>query len=193
MNFSVIIPLYNKGPYIARALESVLKQTIQDFEIIVIDGGSEDNGPKMVKNFNDPRILFLEQSGKGVSNARNEAVNFSKNEYIAFLDADDEWMPHHLETIMWLIEKYPEAGVFTTVYKKQTAEGKIQQPVYKCIPNAPWEGLLPDYFRSGALGNSPAWTSVVVIPKKIFHEMGGFPELIEPGQDNTLHAQRYHD
>jgi len=185
-NFSVIIPLYNMGPYIARAVESVLNQTIQHFEIIIIDGGSEDNGPKIVKDFKDPRIHFLEQSGKGVSNARNEAVNFSKNEYIAFLDADDEWIPYHLETIIRLIEKYPEAGIFTTAYKKQTADGKIQWPIYKCIPDDPWEGLLPDYFLSAALGNAPALPSVVVIPKKIFHEMGGFPEGYWYGEDADL-------
>ena len=183
---SVIIPLYNKGPYVARAIESVLKQTIQNFDIIVIDGGSHDDGPKSVKDFNDSRIHFIVQSGKGVSNARNEGVHFSKNEYIAFLDADDEWMPKHLETIQRLIEKFPKAGMFTTTYKNQTAEGKLQWANYKCIPDAPWEGLLPDYFKSGALGAYPVWTSVVVIPRKIFHEMGGFPEGYWFGEDADL-------
>jgi len=175
-NFSVIIPLYNKGPYIARAIESVLHQTIQNFEIIVIDGGSHDDGPKIVKDFSDPRIHFLVQNGKGVSNARNEGVNHAKNEFIAFLDADDEWMLKHLETILRLLEKFPEAGMFTTAYKIQTAEGKLRWADYKYIPDAPWEGLLPDYFKSGALGEYPVWTSVVVIPKKIFYAVGGFPE-----------------
>ena len=146
--FSVIIPLYNKGPYIVRAIDSVLQQTNQNFEIIVIDGGSEDDGPKIVKEFNNPRIHLLVQSGKGVSNARNEAVNCAKNEYIAFLDADDEWMPKHLETILGLIEKYPQAGMYTTAHKEQTKDGKTQWPDYRYIPNPPWEGLLPDYFKS---------------------------------------------
>jgi glycosyltransferase involved in cell wall biosynthesis len=184
--FSVIIPLLNKDPYIARAIESVLNQTIQDFEIIVIDGGSEDNGPKIVKEFNDPRIHFSVQSGKGVSNARNEAVHFAENVFIAFLDADDEWMPNHLETILRLIEKNPKAGMFTTAYKIQTPDGNIRWANYKCIPTAPWEGILPDYFRSGALGDYPVWTSVVVIPRKIFHEMGGFPEGYWFGEDADL-------
>jgi len=185
-HFSVIIPLHNKGPYIARAIESVLKQTIQDFEIIVIEGGSEDGGPEIVKDFIDSRIHFLEQQGKGVSNARNEAVHFSKNEYIAFLDADDEWMPHHLETILRLIKKFPEAGMFTNAYKLSTKEGKISWALYTCIPDAPWEGLMPDYFLSGALGNAPVKTSVVVIPKKIYYEMGGFPEGYWYGEDADL-------
>lgn len=184
--FSVIIPLYNKGPYIARAVESVLKQTIQDFEIIVIDGGSQDNGPKIVKDFNDPRIHFFAQSGKGVSNARNEAVNFTENEFIAFLDADDEWMPHHLESILKLIEKYPDAGMFTNAYKIRTSKGKTVWAHYKNIPNPPWKGLLPDYFKSGALGDYPVWTSVVAIPRKIFHELGGFQEGYWWGEDADL-------
>jgi glycosyltransferase involved in cell wall biosynthesis len=184
--FSVIIPLLNKGPYIARAIESVLNQTTQNFEIIIIDGGSKDDGPKIVKSFKDPRIHFLVQIGKGVSNARNEAVNFAENDFIAFLDADDEWMPKHLETILRLIEIYPEAGMYSTAYKIQTVNGKIVRADYKNIPNPPWEGLLPDYFKSSALGDAPVWTSVVVIPKKIFYEMGGFPEGYWFGEDLDL-------
>jgi len=184
--FSVIIPLYNKGLYIASAIESVLKQTVKDFEIIVIDGRSEDNGPKIVKEFDEPRIHFLVQSGKGVSNARNEAVHFSKNNYIAFLDADDEWMPHHLETIRRLIKKYPEAGMFATAWKIYTGEGTLRLANLQYIPPPPWEGILPDYFRSGALGEDPVLTSVVVIPREIFHEMGGFKEGYWYGEDTDL-------
>jgi len=183
---SVIIPLLNRGPYIDRAIESVLNQTIQNFEIIVVDGGSEDDGPETVKSFNDPRIHFLVQSGKGVSNARNEAVDYAKNEYIAFLDADDEWMPNHLETVIRLINTYPGAGMFTTAYRIQTFNGKIKWANYKCIPQPPWDGLLPDYFKSGALGSDPVCTSVVVIPKKIVLEMGGFPEGYWWGEDMDL-------
>jgi len=184
--FSVIIPLFNKGPYIARAINSVLNQTIQNFEIIVIDGGSKDDGPKIVNDLKDPRIHFLMQSGKGVSNARNEAVNFEENDFISFLDADDEWMPNHLEAIVRLIEMYPQAGMFTTAWKLQTADGKLQWANYRCIPPPPWEGLLPDYFKSVALGQNPVWTSVVVIPRKIFLEMGGFPEGYWYGEDMDL-------
>jgi len=183
---SVIIPLFNKGPYIARAIESVLHQTIQNFEIIVIDGKSQDDGPKIVYDFHDPRIHFLMQSGKGVSNARNEAVIYAKNNYIAFLDADDEWMPKHLETILRLIEKHPDAGMYTTARNEQTKDGKTQWPDYNYIPNPPWEGLLPDYFKSGALGTYPVIASTVVIPRKIFDEMGGFPEGYWYGEDADL-------
>lgn len=183
---SVIIPLLNRGPYIGRAIDSVLNQTIQNFEIVIVDGGSDDDGPIIVKSFNDPRIYFFVQSGKGVSNARNEAVDYAKNEYVAFLDSDDEWMPNHLETILRLIHKYPNAGMYTTAYKIQTTDKETFSPNIKYLPQYPWEGLIPDYFKSGALGYNPAWTSVVVIPKKIFLEAGGFHEGYSWGEDIDL-------
>ncbi len=183
---SVVIPLYNKGLYIKRAISSVLAQTIQGFEIIVIDGGSTDEGPAIVQEINDTRIHFLVQKGKGVSNARNEAVSFAKSDFIAFLDADDEWMPVHLETILKLRKSYPQAGAYATAYKILEAGGKIRWANYRAIPPAPWEGLIPNYFRSGALGEYPVWTSVVGIPKKIFLEMGGFPEDSWFGEDADL-------
>jgi glycosyltransferase involved in cell wall biosynthesis len=183
--FSVIIPLFNKGPHIARAVKSILKQTLQEFEIIVVDDHSSDEGPAVVRSFDDPRITLIEQDHRGASYTRNHGVRVATTDFIALLDADDEWMPRHLETILRLVEKYPEAGMFTTAYKIQNAEGKIHWG-YKCIPDAPWEGLLPDYFRSCTLGNYPVNASNVVIPKKIFHEMGGFPESYWYGEDADL-------
>ena len=77
-----------------------LTQTFQNFEIIIVDDYSNDEGPEIVKNFHDPRILFIEQDHRGVSYTRNHGVDLAKSDFIAFLDADDEWMPKHLETIL---------------------------------------------------------------------------------------------
>jgi glycosyltransferase involved in cell wall biosynthesis len=184
--FSVIIPLYNKGPYIERAIHSILCQKIQDFELIIVDDGSTDNGVEIVKKIADSRINLVQQKNTGVSGARNRGAAEATTNYIAFLDADDEWMPHHLEAIFRLIEKFPEAGMYATAYKIQNAEGKVQWADYKYIPDAPWEGALPDYFKSGALGHFPVNASNVVIPKKIFYEMGGFPEGYWYGEDADL-------
>jgi len=183
---SVIIPLYNKSSYIARALNSVLNQTYQNFEIIVVDDGSTDNGAKIVRDFIDPRIRLIEQENRGVSAARNRGVDEAISDFIAFLDADDEWMPHHLETIIRLMDKYPDVGMYSTAYQIRTKEGKTSWANYKYIPTPPWEGLLPDYFRSAALGDYPVGASGVVIPKKIFHEMGGFPQGYWYGEDADL-------
>jgi len=183
---SVIIPLLNKGPYIKRALDSIFTQNFQDYEVIVIDGGSRDNGPDIVRDYNDSRIKFIRQSGKGVSAARNQAVNASLSDLIAFLDADDEWLPKHLATIIELREKFPQAGAYTTAYKIKETNDRLRWAKYRAIPPSPWEGLIPNYFRSAALGEFPVWTSAVCIPKNVFMEMGGFVEDAWWGEDADL-------
>jgi glycosyltransferase involved in cell wall biosynthesis len=150
-----------------------------------VDDCSRDAGPAVVRSFDDPRITLIKQDHHGVSFTRNHGVDLATTDFIAFLDADDEWMPRHLETILRLLKKYPEAGMFATAYKIHTHDGKIQGG-YKYIPDAPWEGLLPDYFRSCTLGNYPTISSNVVIPKKIFQEMGGFPINYWYGEDADL-------
>jgi glycosyltransferase involved in cell wall biosynthesis len=183
---SVIIPLYNKGPYIARAIESVLHQTMQNFEIIAVDDHSSDSGPEIVKSFNDSRITLIEQEHKGVSFTRNHGVNLATSDFIAFLDADDEWMPRHLETIIRLIKKYPDAGMYTTAYKIQTPDGQVEWADYTCFPDHPWEGKIPDYFLSISRGDHIINSSQVVIPRKVFYEVGGFPEGYWYGEDIDL-------
>jgi glycosyltransferase involved in cell wall biosynthesis len=182
---SVIIPLYNKEREIKRTLDSVLSQTFQNFEIIIVDDHSSDGGPAIVKSNPDPRITLIEQDHRGVSYTRNHGVNLATSDFIAFIDADDEWKPTHLETIMRLIKKYPEAGMFSTAWKIRTSKGETRWANLNWIPKPTWEGLLPDYFKSGDLGDSPVCTSVVAMPKKIFFEMGGFADYWK-GQDLDL-------
>ena len=95
--FSVIIPLYNKQDYITRTINSVLNQTYQNFEIIVVDDGSTDKSLSVVKTIKDKRIKVFSQKNLGVSNARNKGIKQSKGNYIAFLDADDEFLPRYLD------------------------------------------------------------------------------------------------
>jgi len=171
---SIIIPLYNKGPYIRRALESILLQRIQNYEVIIIDGGSTDESLDVIKEYmDDNRFRLIHQKDRGVSSARNIGINNARSELVAFLDADDEWLPIHLETILSLRQKYPYAGAYTTSYIFFEEHGKIIKPRYREIPPAPWEGIIPNYFRS-ALGDAPIWTSVVCIPKAILIEVGCF-------------------
>jgi glycosyltransferase involved in cell wall biosynthesis len=172
---SVVIPLFNKGPFIARTLNSVLNQTFKDFEVIIVNDGSTDDGEKIVKGFDDPRIRLISQVNQGETAARNSGIENAKSDFIAFLDADDEWLPKHLETIFRLIDKFPGAGIYTTAYKIRTTDGKMRWAKYDFIPNPPWEGIIPNYFKSGCVGDFPVSSSNVVIPRKILHEMGGFP------------------
>lgn len=183
---SVVIPLLNKGPHIARAIQSILHQTEQNFEIIIVDGQSTDEGPIIVKSFQDKRILFFEQRGTGVSSARNEGIEYSQSDFIAFLDADDEWMPDHLETLLRLHERYPKAGACTTAYLIEYPNSKIKMANFFAIPKKPWEGLLPSYFKSAAFGSPPVWTSAVGISKLILKEMRGFSSETWWGEDTDL-------
>lgn len=110
--FSVIIPLYNKAHTIRRCLDSVLAQSFEDFEIVIVNDGSSDSSEEVVQgNYQDPRIVIHTQPNAGVSAARNAGVALAKNAHVAFLDADDEWHPDFLSTMKRAIEAYPEAGL----------------------------------------------------------------------------------
>ena len=119
MRFSVIIPLYNKAPYVKKALESVFNQTFKDFEIVIVDDGSSDASfnvaQETIKN-SPAEYQLLHQNNSGVSTARNNGVKASYGDYICFLDADDWWAPTYLERMSWLIDAYPEAKIYGTNY-----------------------------------------------------------------------------
>lgn len=184
-DFSVIIPLYNKEKEVSRAIHSVLAQTYPKFEIIVVDDGSTDNGAEKVIEFKDKRITLISQLNNGVSAARNKGIDRSKNELIAFLDADDEWKPNFLQTILGLVSRYPNAGAYATSYEIVNVNGKKTRPHFFEIPPAPWEGLIPRYFRS-AIRRFPLWTSAVVVPKRVLLSVGQFPVGIQMGEDKDL-------
>ena len=183
---SVVIPLYNKKNYIGRAIRSVMMQTIEDFEIIIIDDGSIDGSGDVVKTFLDSRIRLISQENQGVSIARNNGVRNSRADFIAFLDADDEWLPRQLEALLRLRKKYPEAGAYTTAYKIREPKGKTRLAYYKAIPEYPWEGLIPSFFKSAAIGDSPLNSSTIGITKAIFYDVGGYPENVWWGEDTDF-------
>ena len=111
MRFSVIIPLYNKGPYLSKALASVIAQTFRDFELIVVDDGSTDDSFKVaqfVLKDAEVKHQLIRQVNAGVSTARNNGVMAASGDYICFLDADDWWGPSFLERMDWLILEYPD-------------------------------------------------------------------------------------
>ena len=184
---SVVIPLYNKGPHIARALNSVLAQTFQDVEVIVVDDGSTDDGAAVVRGFDDPRIRLIQQENQGVSAARNRGIEAARAELVAFLDADDEWMAGHLEVLLRLQGRYPEAGAYGTAYLVKEKGSKARVASFSDdVPREPWEGLLPSYFKAAALGAQPISASTVAIPRGILKEMGGFHTTAWYGEDTDL-------
>ena len=97
---SAIIPTYNRANIVIRAIQSVLNQTYQNFELLVIDDGSQDNTEEIVTGIHDNRIKYIRhEKNKGVAAARNTGIEAAKGEFIAFLDSDDEWLPNKLKRI----------------------------------------------------------------------------------------------
>jgi glycosyltransferase involved in cell wall biosynthesis len=182
LKFTVVVPLYNKENHIARAINSVLNQSHQEFELIVVDDGSTDFGIREVKRFHDPRIRLIQQFNSGVSSARNKGISLAQYDFIGFLDADDAWKPGFLERICLLIEKYPEAGAFATAYEIINKMSKRVIPKSILSISKGWEGIADDYFKL-ALKGPLISASSVVIPKEIFNKIGMFREEIKRGED----------
>ncbi|WP_226666202.1 glycosyltransferase family 2 protein [Metabacillus litoralis] len=182
---TVVIPLYNKESFIQRAVTSVLTQTVQSFEIVIIDDGSTDDSLIKLAEIEDPRIRIIKQINAGASAARNKGIKEAKNDFIAFLDADDEWKPTFLETVFRLIEKYPEAGAYATAYQIFLKNGRKITPKIEYILPSPWEGLIDQYSKS-VLKDLPIISSAVLIPKKTFEKVGVFAVNHHHGEDQDM-------
>jgi len=112
--FSVIIPTYNRKKFLRKAVTSVLKQTYDNFELIVVDDGSSDGTNLLMDQFKDKRIRFIRQANQGVSAARNAALCVAKGDFYAFLDSDDRWTKEKLENAAGYIHKFPKISIFHT-------------------------------------------------------------------------------
>jgi glycosyltransferase involved in cell wall biosynthesis len=108
---SVIIPTFNRAEYLGQAIESVLSQTLQDFEIIVVDDGSTDNTREVALSYKDTRVNYVHKDNGGVSSARNTGIKTSRGEYIALLDSDDIWLPDNLERKVKILDSHPDIGL----------------------------------------------------------------------------------
>lgn len=139
--FSVIIPLYNKQSSVDKTIRSVLAQSCQDFEVIVVDDGSTDNSVDVVLNIQDPRINIIRQGNGGPSKARNNGVMHAKGDWILFLDADDELLPDALTIFSNLIYKYPSEKCFAgNHYRVYNGKKTLYSVFYKekIIKNPLW-------------------------------------------------------
>ena len=190
--FSVIVPLYNKAPFVRKALESIASQTYRDFELIVVDDGSTDNSLEVVNEYIRDVLCVMydvcknvrvsHQKNSGVAAARNNGVVASKGEYVCFLDADDWWESTFLEEMDRLIAEYPDAGIYASnyiYYKPGKTHVALSLPRgYIDYPKAYYEG-----------SSMPVWTGATCMPRKVFDEMRGFPLGIKLGEDFLLWAK----
>lgn len=174
---SVIIPVYNRPEFVCRAIHSVLRQTRQPDEIIVVDDGSTDRTPAVLQQF-ESAVRLLRTPHRGVSHARNTGISHARGEWIAFLDSDDEWMPEKLEAQLDWLKSHPDIRVMQTdeiwvrhgrrVNPKkyhQKPEGRIFIPALKRCVISP---------------------SAVIIHRSVFDIAGKFDEDLPAAEDFDL-------
>jgi glycosyltransferase involved in cell wall biosynthesis len=176
MKITVVIPVYNKSRYIGRALNSVLAQNHQDWEIIAVDDGSSDDSAAIIESFLGPRIRCIRQENQGVSVARNFGIAEAKTDWIAFLDADDEYTPTFLERIARIIESDldPEVVFIGSNY----LIGSVT-PAFSVLET---EGVR-DFFQMFQNGKTPNNSSSTVARKDKLLALGGFPVGVKQFED----------
>lgn len=179
--FDIVTPLYNKAPFISRTIESVIAQDFADWRLFVVDDGSTDDGPDLVAQFADKRITLIRQKNAGVGPARNTGIAAGSAPWVAFLDADDVWMPDHLWELDKVRQAYPDAALIGTAIKRFSGDPP---------PIRPRTGRLrvSRFFREMTLGRPPLYTSSAAISRKTFDKFGVF-EPLNGNEDVELWAR----
>ncbi|MCK5269584.1 MAG: glycosyltransferase family 2 protein [Sedimentisphaerales bacterium] len=174
---SVVIPAYNLAEYIGRAVESVLAQTRPADEIIVVDDGSTDGTGKIVKKYGSA-VRYIYQENAGASAARNTGIKAAKNEWIAFLDGDDEWLKENLARQMGLLERNEElvwtTGNFIMCYCREERR-QVKLASERGAQLLEGKEYFPEYFQAFVKG-AAGWTGTMVIKKSVLEEAGMFRE-----------------
>ncbi len=181
--FSVIIPVYNKANFVEKTIQSVLNQTFQDFEIVIINDGSTDESENIILKIKDPRLKYFTTNNNGVARARNFGIENSNSSFVCFLDADDIWHDEFLESFYQYITSNSNQKVFSCAIDIET-KNKIFHANY-AIPknNSAFEIL--DFFDSS--NKEPIlWTSSSVFSKSVFNEIGVFDSTIKIAEDTDL-------
>ena len=172
---SVVIPAYNLEGYISRAIESVLAQTRPADEIIVVDDGSTDSTGEIVKKYGSA-VRYIYQENAGASAARNTGIKTAKNEWIAFLDGDDEWLEENLERQMGLLERNKElvwtAGNFIICYcQEERRQDKLDPD--RGLQLLEGKEYFQEYFQA-FMQSAAGWTGTMIIEKSVLEEAGLF-------------------
>jgi glycosyltransferase involved in cell wall biosynthesis len=177
---SIVVPLYNKAHTIENTLRTVLNQTFVNYEVILVNDGSTDNGALVVQKFlSDSRFRLVNQYNQGVSVARNRGVEESKYEYIAFLDGDDEWLPEYLTKMVEAINLFSDAGLYCCAGFVKDRGGNHLRLAEKYKNKI----LEIDFFENPHVF---LHTSAAIVDKSVFNKTNGFPAGMKRNQDFAL-------
>ncbi len=175
---SVIIPLYNKVREIERTLRSVARQSVQPLEIIVVDDGSTDGSAEVVEAMALPLLKIVHQPNRGVSAARNRALEMAQGEWVALLDGDDCWEAEYLENVERMIDNYAAAGAIGTAFLVDDGKSLVEG-------NTPTEEGVVDFFAE-SMSRYVLIPSATVFRRDLALAMGGFPEGMRMAEDQYL-------
>jgi glycosyltransferase involved in cell wall biosynthesis len=179
--FAVVIPLFNKETFVANAINSILNQTFQDFEIIVVEDGSTDNSLARVIDIKSESIHIIQHhKNKGLSAARNTGILHTKADYITFLDADDVWKPTYLAKIHSLITQFPEAQLFATNYEELHQANVVLVAKNDKVPMK--DSIITDFFDCN-LARPIYFPGSFCVAKTVFETIGYFDESITFAED----------
>lgn len=178
---SVVIPLYNKETTVVRAIRSILDGVVLPDEIIVVDDGSTDGSSSALGAVQSPLLRIIRQENKGAAAARNTGIRESNGELIAFLDADDVWLPNFLQVTLELKKDFPDAGIYGTSYAICQG-GTITPMPHPGVPPHPWRGTLDNLFML-FLSRTPFNSDTVLIHRAVFEKTGFFMEGEAIGED----------
>jgi glycosyltransferase involved in cell wall biosynthesis len=145
--FSIVIPTYNRARFIGKTIRSVLQQDFGNFEVIVVDDGSTDETPEIVRLINDPRIKFFQKINEERAAARNYGVQKSLGTYVTFLDSDDLLKPNHFSESKKFLEANPDTSIFSLGYDIRQADEKVLYP-FRVLPNPVNQKLCEGNFLS---------------------------------------------
>ncbi|MDH3380731.1 MAG: glycosyltransferase family 2 protein [Gammaproteobacteria bacterium] len=174
---TVAIPVYNVELYICKAVESVLAQDYVHKEILIVDDGSTDGTAEALGRYGN-RIKVLRQSNRGLSGARNAGIQAARGKYVAFLDADDYWLPGKLREQVNLLERHPEIGFCSTATRVENESGEEIRTWDCCNSNAPFLWVL--FERHSAVAGSG---SAVAARRVLLEKAGGFDETLAGLED----------
>jgi glycosyltransferase involved in cell wall biosynthesis len=178
---SVVIPAYNYARYLTEAVQSVLEQTFPSLEVIVVDDGSTDDTAEVVRRFADPRVRYVWQANAGLSAARNTGISHARYPFVAFLDADDRWLPTFLSEVMQRFEHLdPSFGLIASLTGRIDGRG-APQPLSR--HQFRHEGELTQ--RDFILRNRPLSSSLVA-RRTVFDECGLFDTALRSSEDRDM-------
>ncbi len=189
--FSVVIPVYNKAPHIQCSISSVLNQTFQNFELILVNDASTDNSLEEIQKFTDERIRLFQRTepGPGGYAARNLGIEKAEGEWVAFLDADDEWYPNHLEKMHELAHKYPDVYFMSCGWQTQNNGVKNENAFYKELKEKDSLRItVEEYLKFALKKKLPVWTSVASVKKTSPVASNLFPADLGAKRGGDLHA-----